>query len=255
MGILGSSSFRASHIFYLNDSSESKLLFETALSLLERVYTLVAACEEYPELAEEIGLLFVPYQRGRNLPFFVISLSEEWDDLSQWRGYTRPGNGYSLIWDHQSLERSALAQGWRLAPCLYENELNALLVPFLTDAFERIRVLGRDQARVIAQELYDKVIEFVPLVKHSGFRSENEWRLVSPLLDPFTTKWSYRAGASHMIPFVDFLLEPAHLHPLLHVNVGPGPNSDLAAQAVGSFLMQSGYGCGYGISSIPYRSW
>ena len=44
----------------------------------------------------------------------VVSLSENRDQLSEWRAYSRPGDAYSIGWPLDLLERLAQDNDWRL---------------------------------------------------------------------------------------------------------------------------------------------
>src|SRR4051794_29757589 len=84
LGILRTKSIWASHIFYLNDTSEYQLIFERARDLVTRLNVLRNLAKEAPLLAGAIQTDLRP----AGWDVFVASFSETWDDLSQWRAYT-----------------------------------------------------------------------------------------------------------------------------------------------------------------------
>jgi Protein of unknown function (DUF2971) len=254
LGIVGSMSIRASHIFFLNDSTEYRLTSDHLKGMVPRINSLRTLAAGAPDLTRALESLN-PRQRGRHPSVFVVSFSEHWDDLSQWRGYTSPGDGYSIVFDFPSLQRAAIAEGWRLEPCVYSDELDVLLPPIVEQMYVGFST-GRFGSVDEAMEwLLAQMLPLTPRVKHSGFSHEREWRLISPMLDELSETFLFRSGQSYLVPYVNFRLEDPARHPVIHINVGPGPNSALAGEAVGLFIVQHGVNCGYGISGVPYRPW
>src|SRR4051812_23543549 len=92
LGIVGSREFWATHIYYLNDHTEYQYAYERTQGLIERITVLRELAAQAPELHSAIMGGLRPYRRGRPVAIFVVSLTENWDDLSQWRGYTSPGD-------------------------------------------------------------------------------------------------------------------------------------------------------------------
>jgi hypothetical protein len=120
LGILGSQSIRAGHVAYLSDSAEFRYAFDVARDVCERFTTLRETfAPKYPALADLITKETTHLERGSVPNIFVSSFSEVQDDLSQWRGYTNPGDGYTIEFDHENLEVQAADRGWRLEPVVY----------------------------------------------------------------------------------------------------------------------------------------
>ena len=254
LGILQTRRLRASHLFYLNDSSEDRYGLDRVRHLIHNT-GIKEIAEILPELDKAIDGALSPYLRGRFPPIFVASLSEEWDDLSQWRGYSSPGDSYAVMFDCESLARSASDQGWRLEKCLYGTQGDQLLFDHIVAAFNRRAVGDHESDSQIAAQLRSAIEPVLPLVKHHSFISENEWRLISPVLDDMSSPLKYRSAASYVVPYVEFPLEDPPARPIVHVNIGPGPIPELAGNSVGEVISQYSHNCGYGYAQAPYRPW
>jgi hypothetical protein len=175
--------------------------------------------------------------------------------LTQWRGYTTPGDAYALIFDGERLLNMANRADWTLQPCKYWNTdgVEGAVVGFLGRAFSAYLGGEYPSAEAATDALMNDLLPAVPLIKDDAFRHEREWRLVSPIVDPFQQPFEYRPGRSYLIPYLQFpLSEP---RPLADIKVGPGPQADLAHDAVGLLITHRQLGCGYTRSIIPYRAW
>src|ERR1022692_3290202 len=87
LSIVESGRIRASHIRYLNDSSETESLWRVLIIQLEARRESAGSEEDRARLSELIRL-----SEGRSrLNEFVASFSEKGDDLSQWRAYCPGG--------------------------------------------------------------------------------------------------------------------------------------------------------------------
>ena len=103
------------------------------------------------------------------------------------------------------------------------------------------------------------------MLKHRAFKDEQEWRLVSPLVNVGDRQISYRPGRTTMIPYVrfSFLERPYNTWPpagvdtdtLFQVVVGPTVDPSASMFSVQSITMQHiGPGwCGWGGSDAPFR--
>ncbi|CAM3140098.1 DUF2971 domain-containing protein [Mycobacterium simiae] len=258
LGIVDSKALWATHVLYLNDHSEYQLAFRSARSLLDQMSILRELSAQAPRLRKAF-LDVKPIIRGRAPAIFVTSFSEEWDDLSQWRGYTPPGDGYALVFDPEPLKIRALREGWRLEKCLYGRDGQRALIKILQTFFEYYLSTGHDSEERAQREIDDlarDLFAIAPVVKDESFRSEAEWRLISPPINDMAEDTiKFRGGSSFLVPYVDFAYQIPDHRSIMHVNVGPGPNADLALQAVSTLIVQKGLRCGCGPARSPYRPW
>ncbi|ADB76087.1 DUF2971 domain-containing protein [Geodermatophilus obscurus] len=259
LGIVQAREIWATHILYLNDHTEYQSVYDDAKSLLERITVLRELSHEAPRLRDAILSNLGPITRGRPAGVFVASLSENWDDLSQWRGYTQPGDGYGVVFDPEVLRAHAVSEGWTLEKCLYGSRSVSTLVSIIRETFTRYIGGGwtHDEAGATSavMDLSQKILPIAPLVKHEAFAAENEWRLISPPLYYKNERLEFRPGRSFLVPYLRFKYADPGERAIMHVSVGPGPNADLAVQAVLAVIGQNGLNCGCGATGAPYRPW
>ena len=82
------------------------------------------------------------------------------------------------------------------------------------------------------------------LLKRPAFAEEDEWRVVSPLLDsnPVAPSIEYREGTSMLIPSLGFELPQSDDRQveLEHVCLGPTHHVELSMMSLNSFLAEAG---------------
>jgi hypothetical protein len=199
---------------------------------------------------------------------FVISLSEEGDLLSQWRGYTPSNFGFSIGFDPQSLtEESQTLDKMELVQCVYdEAEQMAFAKSLLDSCLEMwIQHLKRDHARESSNRDLGSIISFkvystfaAAAMKHRTFAEEREWRLLGLSRDLERT--CFRPGKSSLIPYIELKWDKEtkapQAQPITSVTVGPCPNPTLAAKSVSRLLRTCNLG-GVQVkkSEIPFKSW
>jgi len=295
-GIVESKRIWATDIRFLNDSQE----YIHALELLEVVAkdiekeSNLATILECVKKACSTGAL-----SSSQLQVFVISFSEAKDLLSQWRAYTEDWRGMSLGFNLQTVRLTSDPNSLvALAPCVYREDekvrlLNAVLSHFLNEAekiteeldskaqqvaFDTFR-LPKDQWEIETDKAFDGVAEGVterlknavgatlidlarimPLLKHSSFSEEKEWRLVLPydaITFPDLLEKDIRIGKSSLLPYIK---EPIGQEPgypqLKHVIVGPTPVINRAIDSVKILLKWNGLSeVVVTESSTSFRSW
>ena len=127
----------------------------------------------------------------------ILSFSEHPDELSSWKRYA-PYGGYSLGFSADHLAIKGAEQSFQLLPCYYadwkdqavviQGALLGSLQSWLAQVqelyyegadlqkayLESIKIVDRETQRV-----HDILLQVVSLLKHSDFKDEAEWRLVS----------------------------------------------------------------------------
>ena len=214
IGILRGQKLWATNINYLNDLSEITLVFTLALKSLKTGKYRFKKKAKIPEVAEVLEEL----ERDIGEDIYVCSLSDKEDDLSQWRGYSIGGIGYSIGFDGKILENISNKQTMNskgpkiLAPfelkkCLYSNE------PSAESQIEYL-ILGIDQfinnnprcnEATIKAFVRKEAGSIVTFLKHQKFAAEQEWRLASiGKINENSDKLEFREGKSMMVPFFEF---------------------------------------------------
>jgi hypothetical protein len=283
-GILKSDSIWATHCRFMNDTSERQGALDFILKELDQlridgkitVFNQVA--ETFKKSMNDIFQLFdtfiVSFSRERNIQG-ASDISMEGDRLSQWRGYSSSGSGYSLGFQEDRLKKIKFDSDNKsdeippinLSQCMYLNEDKIQKAHrFLQDTFRefQFRVSQEKTARSDAAE-YGQMpvilnyIDFLAKFKHLSFKEENESRMSVYIFNEieYLDKIKYRDGKYGRIPYVEIRLGLKEQDcPLKRIVVGPSPNKDQAVVRLRIELKQMGIqGVEVVPSKIPYRNW
>lgn len=256
-GIASTKSIWCTKIQYLNDYQELK----HGMEILAREAQKSSAVHPFLAKVPEISL------RMTSINLFVSSFSENGDVLSQWRGYAG-GGGVSIGLSFEALQKRARQQNYLLKPCVYDHhEKLAIAGNYLENCLEQSELdsAGEQTAHRIAFGFLQTAASF----KDPGFQEENEWRLISPVLQNGRGAISARPTEFGLVPYTSFSLATGQ-RPLLsetqpwrnheyacieEVKIGPNKEQELQMSSVGDLfdgnqvaLMSATR------SSIPYRS-
>ncbi len=204
-GILKSKSLWASDWNFLNDRSE--LVYSHNLIrdyLLSQSGPVAAALlHGSPPLDEKAQIYFT-------------SFCAQSDLLSQWRGYSRLQDGYSMAFRFSSLRAT---KNVILTQVLYEprhqEETLGNLVGAIADVFSRID-LPEDQTMQLIKLAVDLVWALPFRLKDRSFEGEREWRLVAGLGSGYTEE--FRIVDGHFVPYVQI---PFSTESLVGIRQGP----------------------------------
>ncbi|WP_305842239.1 DUF2971 domain-containing protein [Photobacterium leiognathi] len=278
IGVITGKSVWASHCEYLNDSSE----FIHALSFAKTVSGNIFMDDDYLEAFGWAVRDSLEHMIKHDI--YVASFSENADLLSQWRGYCPQGSGVSIGFDSEILNAYCENQGYRLEKCIYDSEIQSSRIIDITkrclDIFpqpsitredysslgskeqvvftlnERERTTNgqdRDAAKAATDWLCEQVNECAPLIKHSGFHEESEWRIVAH--NP-TENIQYRVSKSHIVPYLVLPLIREYPEIIKEIYIGPNPNPHRCKKSVKQLLKsESIENVTTKISSIPFNSW
>lgn len=268
LGISDTRSLRATHIAHLNDTHELTLAIEMLEGAVKQRTLLPDLKPEdrkcLGQLSEWLGHRFLLEHL-----LFTCSFTEAGNLLSQWRAYCPPSAGVSLGFDAQELLTAADAQEFQLVKCIYDREMQILLV---NEWLDLVLATMDDKEDPPSQshpsQSYhshfrsneETFLQVAARMKHSGFSEEREWRLVSKvgrdLRDP---KLKFRAGRTRLVPFIEFEppMTPERSLSLRHVYIGPAQDHNISFSVIASFLTNSGARVSHGISAcgIPLRNW
>jgi hypothetical protein len=253
LGILESGSIWASEIRFLNDSTE----FRTALDAVGAELRRRLDDLDSKEARERAGAILQEFTVLDEASIFVLALTEEGDDLSQWRAYSGQHSGFALGFDIDKLTSLGGEHGFSLESCLYEAPEHALLVATIVDTALVWLGEGDRMTRRRRREFHRTMLETAPLLKDHNFRAENEWRLVSASHDAGSPEIGFRSGRSTFIPYYRLPLFAADgCTPLSSVTVGPTPHTDLATNSTCALLRARGFKeVVVHESRIPLRTW
>lgn len=264
LGILKNKVLWASHIHYLNDRKEFWHAFDVAHEKIRERFRQTSDLSE----TQKLEVLGTALDRLKHANVFVGSFSKDGDSLSQWRAYGGDGNGFAIGFSRTELKRLAKINGWRLGSCVYDlkeqiDKISSLIDSKMATDFETGRISSNptnpNEIYVLTpdfEEFSNKISKIAPLVKHSAFRDEREWRLVADGPAKID-RTHHRPGRSMLIPYCEFPLAiDEHLNCITHITIGPTPHMELSERSLSSYLHSNG--CEKVLiqkSEIPYRTW
>jgi hypothetical protein len=281
LGILESKSIWATHIRYLNDTSEGNIVSRAILDELSsrldtgdlfRLFGLPS--ETSTGLTEPVddeilghGIAMASWVTSLNV--FAVSFSEFGDSLSQWRAYSGRSGGYSIGFRPDYLRAVGndflvgrpdrfYSNSDALSRCIYydeeakvalKSEIQKLVSAFIEEAMP-IREVAVDAAleglqtpAAIALRHFLNLGKRNAIFKDSGFREEAEWRLAF-LLNPnsLPADINLRPGGSMLVPYLRISLRlDDQPIGIWKVIVGPCPHPSEAANAVKMLLESQGF--------------
>ena len=278
IGIITGKSIWASHCEFLNDSSE----FNHALSFAKGYSGNIYMKDDY--LAAFGWAIRDGLQNMVKHKVFVSSFSEKNDLLSQWRGYCPQGAGVSIGFDYGLLRKYCEESGFRLEKCIYSVEDQQTLILDITNeclsqfpkpsvtrssydnlsSKERVDFaikqhestlngVGKLKTEQILKKLCENINECAPIIKHSSFHEESEWRIVArnPAEDI-----KYRVSKSHIVPFLILPIIKEYPEIIRKICIGPNPNPNRCAKSIEQLLINEGLNeIEIDVSEIPFNSW
>lgn len=265
LGIVQHKCVWASHAYYLNDSREILHACDVLKALVsERIQDHTS---EEQEFLAQLRLWLKTFEDNA-YHVYIFSLSEERSLLSQWRSYTPHGKGVSLGFSAATLNSMLRENKFRIAKCRYapeeHRELLEVLLEKLLTTFNQKR--GRlDLTQDNPSQKYFSFLEgyrgdflqVLPVIKHSSFKEEAEWRVISPYYPNYSVpEIEYREGASMLLPYIHVEIKQDDDGPLFdEVLLGPSGDINLSMSALSNFLSKAGASARTESCGIPFRKW
>ena len=266
LGIVKNECVFASHAYYLNDAQE--LLY--GCEQLRRIATeyLRSLKDAEHEFVQQLVHWLDSFKEPRCV--FIFSLSEEQNLLSQWRSYTKHGEGVGLAFKPGRIQH-ILASGndLKIARCVYERDeqnwlMSSLLDLCLTsfrqerDAINTSKEHSSQRYFKFLERFREEFLQVMAIIKHGAFSEEREWRVISPYFANYAVAAiQFREGAAVLIPYIEIRLpRDEHDQSLFDATVlGPSKHPSLAMSAL-SMFMSNKKACNTTINShTPYREW
>ncbi|MFJ2543812.1 DUF2971 domain-containing protein [Microbacterium sp. NPDC087589] len=214
IGILKSKKLWAGRPADMNDSTEQVLAQQYAqqelrsLSVLEGSFG--EAMVEYAlELLQRPNEYYLRLSR-----VYTVSLTSERDSLEQWRAYCPRSGGVALGFRSDHLRNVASDQGFILAPCIYDEDVHERMVTQIVEHHLRVwsdrrslELPSQGLSSHLVHDFINDLERLAPLIKHSSFRAEREWRLISPhVSEASTAGYVHIAGETGIRQFREFNL-------------------------------------------------
>lgn len=290
LGILKQKCIWATHIRYLNDTSEGNIVSQVILEEFSSRYNTApllqmlgmvtdktaGVVESIDEDALGQGTTMASWVTSQNV--FVSSFSENGNSLSQWRAYSERSGGYSIGFRPEYLsavgERFLSSRPDRfsqgsdtLVRCIYydkeeerslRDEIKRLVAAYIEEAAAAAKlpvgegIQGFRTPAALAIKHFLRLGKRSAITKDNGFREEAEWRLAFLLQQGSSVAdIDFRPGSSMPIPY---LKVPLRLEDqaigIWKVFVGPCPHPSEAVRSVQMFLESEGF---QGVEVIPSK--
>lgn len=265
IGILKNREIWATHIQYLNDSSEFQYAVKLAKDMLKNRNDAIG--RDLSKLVEELFL-------DPKIPdIFVTSFSALQDDLGQWRAYCPKLGGFNIGFDKKTILSICKKNKFTLAPCEYsrkkqEDMINNFIS--LTNKNSGTKeYIDSDETSHDLDEIFELIekqeltfalylLHKAAFMKHPKFKNEKEYRLAILLKSISQKEVFYREGHSMIMPYLKIKLTDTDKIPLpiKRIIVGPTPNRNLVKKAIEKMILAYGISsCEVLMSKVPYRPW
>jgi len=266
--------FHASYIDVMNDPSEFKFgygKFFKALTMIEDEsgiedkYKLSAIATEDNMSVTNWNEDFIDYHSTMfHLPF-VISFSNDKDNLGMWRSYGCNGNGVALGFDRKAagakdiyLEEKDFSYNIPYAVDVSYGEMNEVLKIVLNRQYniynEKIKEIKDEDLLVFKTNfLYRFCRFFASLIKHKAYEEENETRMVF-FKNEKTEELLFKVNANgRLIPYIRV---PIPVVQLKRIVVGPCCAFDSTKRDIETLLKNKGIEINDMVvkSEVPYRN-
>ncbi len=251
IGIIESSELWATKVQYMNDAKEFQLAIDLLQTHLEPriAFASSAAVKDRLTPLQQIGFGIA------HINIFVACFCGVQDLLSQWRAYGGKAGRYSIGFHPSHLYASAYQTQFRLGACIYDEAEQSLIVKEIVDHY-----LNDDQ--LLPADVERAICEVGAFFKDESFREEQEWRLVSPIMEITDATVAFRPGPSMVTPYARFPLNFESPGLISDVCVGPCPHERLSQTSVTMLLMNKRISLtrNYKVppvtnSKIPFRDW
>jgi len=262
IGILQNSSLRASLAPSLNDPSE---IAHGLACAREQIEGYVGSVDK--DFVRSIGRLLdlsnVPAAYRMELRAYVISFCARDDNALHWLHYGRSGAGVAIVFDGSALERAP----FDLVKVVYTAAEQHALIESVIEAtasclsrnVSKFRGAEGDALVEVAANIAAARLRFIPpLMKHPGFETEEEWRLVTHDVGGqrvdgeslVTLPMGYRAVADRVVPYQELVFERL---PATEIVLGWSAAMRLDDEGLGELMQNTSGKLKVSRSSIPVR--
>ena len=266
LGMVASGHIWATNIFYLNDTSESRQIWNFVRQRLEKRREMADGSTR-----ERLTRIIEATEKQHHLSTdFVACLSEEGDSLGQWRAYCPDSLGVSIGFDSRALWSQWVADPEGGESAFVGHQLCKIrYLPDRSDASldEEIDCILEQSDHFfklfpVEQALFGWLALMSSRYKHESFREEKEWRVLMMKPHKPMPHQRFRVGKSSLIPYIEVELNRDLNHALLpdyfirEVCICPTLDKNLAKDAVERLFATKNHSeVRVTSSSIPYRNW
>ena len=242
---------RATHAKYFNDPFEYKLavdMFKTSLVQYEKQNLIKDKKSQNFDKKSfaSLGILAgYPY---------ILSLSENADDLTMWRTYGADGKGVAIGFDKKMLNDYSEDReniNTRLIKCQYKKEaiIKGLIV-YWDAIYNKINFQGKRISTESFRLIFD-LSNFCFSFKRNEYQNEKEWRLCKNDWDNKNIRFQERDGL--IIPYIEYTFPKEIIKKII---IGPCLNKLLTRESILILLKSRKFQLtkeSIAMSRVPYR--
>lgn len=263
LGILENKEIWATHTQYVNDEMEFQLAEKLIVEEIKE--QMKAAVDTEKNILSDMLSGAEGGMHTANV--CVCSFSQERDSLSQFRAYGGSTGGYAIGFDGGFLKKIADREQSYLVRCVYEDDCQREFVRAFVTVILRWNKKSLNSGHyprpLRGGHLPSSLLQCAPILKHPSFKHENEWRIVSRLLDGpkerRKKRFGHRPGKSMVIPFYRIRLSDRNARmQIKEIVIGPTPHKEQSLLSIEGLLGDYGYDMtevGVDLSKAPYRDW
>jgi hypothetical protein len=236
----------ASHIAYLNDSTEFVLALTLTKSVVSDQKQGVSGAKK--EYYEAIGNYVNRLLHVSPVHNYVASFCADGDALMLWRSYCPEEAGYALGYDWNRVESPQHI----IAPCIYNEELQRSIIEEQLKKYEqadpepiRKRWKGHKEYKEYIKDnelratgFAEKFYMFAASFKNKAFENECEWRIILPHLADYSIREEYRSGKRTIVPYTKLSLVANNILHFDELVIGPTSMPKLGAHALERFIKE-----------------
>jgi len=223
-------------IHYMNDSSELNLAFKY---IREEIELQKSSPYNRKRSIGDLNEMLRALESIEKINVAVASFTENIDDLNQWRGYCKMGDGYCIGFEYEKLKKHIDKHpNYKLVRCLYKEDEHRNLIKELVNSKDSYNLPQNPSPEDIfaqAENFRKETLSIAPRIKANGFKDEKEWRLISAPLH--YTDAEFRSGSFTLIPYWEFKLDLENTLNL--IMIGPTPEKDLSHNSVMGLVYKS----------------
>lgn len=260
IGMLNSGKIWATDYRFLNDRSE---IVHTRMMLRDLINSKMRSSPDAIRSKFYAGILESD-EKEQELDLFVFSMSEAADDLSQWRGYAREGEGFTIGFCastvYQTSEPATAPFGFARVEYDHGRQRSALERALQEMETELVRVVST-KPRSVDDVVLDAAYWFIWMTqsraasnKHRSFRGEREWRILA-FADPKDVGSRVRASGVRLVRYAELVPQGKGKTklPIKEIGIGPGFVGSEDIHAVKELCRESGYSVKIYSADTPYR--
>lgn len=266
IGIISNKTIWATHTEFLNDKKEIIQAINQTKNAIENIRRKESFTSEEKMLLDEMHSRVGSAARR----IYVCSFSELADSLPQWRAYGDSGVCYAIGFPSCHLQNVAEEQSFKLVKCIYDHSLQyricSEIVWYYITEFRNAFSANSDYEKLINDivwKFYQNIARIGGVMKHPAFKEEQEWRIISGVIEETRGAVSFRAGKEGLVPHYNFnlvsdkypdLAKPNGVPTVIRLgpSIGEGHYNQTALQF---FVSTHLNGAAFGPTDIPYKNW